>query len=66
LHGLTGTAYLLRKPQLVLVRSNSVEDILMCGATLDELLCQAVSLDIHLLERPANSSRSHIKIHILL
>ena len=66
MHGLTGTAYLLRKPQLVLVRSNSVEDILMCGATLDELLCQAVSLDIHLLERRANFSRSQIKIHILL
>jgi hypothetical protein len=66
MHGLTGTAYLLRRPQLVLVWSNSVEDILMCGASLDELLCQAVSLDIHLLQRPANSSRSQIKIHLLL
>lgn len=45
MHGLIGTAYLLRRPQLVLVWSNSVEDILMCGATMDELLCQAVSLE---------------------
>ncbi|PMD58223.1 uncharacterized protein K444DRAFT_592129 [Hyaloscypha bicolor E] len=43
MHGLTGTAYLLRRPQLVLVWSNSVEDILMCGASLDELLCQAIT-----------------------
>ncbi|KAE9379340.1 hypothetical protein N431DRAFT_540949 [Stipitochalara longipes BDJ] len=43
MHGLTGTAYLLRKPQLVVVWSNFVEDILMCGATIDELLCQAIT-----------------------
>jgi hypothetical protein len=66
MHGLTGTAYLLRKPQLVVVWSNSVEDILMCGATIDELLCQAVSFDTHFQRRPTNYSRSQIKIHLLL
>jgi hypothetical protein len=54
MHGLTGIAYLLRRPQLVLVWSNSVEDILMCGATMDELLCQAVSRYTQVLWRLAD------------
>ena len=52
MHGLTGTAYLIRKPQIVLVWSNFVEDILMCGATLDELLCLAVSVRMESSRRP--------------
>jgi hypothetical protein len=67
MHGLTGTAYLLRGPQLVLVWSTSVEDILMRGATVDELLCQAVSVDAQLLQKVANPSRYQIQIqHLLL
>jgi hypothetical protein len=66
MHGLTGTAYVIRKPQLVLVWSNFVEDILSCGAAIDELLCQAVSNDVQPSQRPTKSSRSQVKIHLLL
>jgi hypothetical protein len=66
MHGLTGTAYLLRTSQLVLVWSTTVEDILMRGATIDELLCQAVSIDTQFLQKLTNPSRYQIKIHHLL